>query len=225
MTKAPRIALISVHPIAMQPPEDAFKRLWPEADRAPILDESLFHDRGKAGVLTKPLSDRIVALAEYAKLCGADGILFTCSAFGEAIESVQRTYSMPVLKPNEAMFEAALEAGRKVGMLASAPFAVAGLEQEFRELAEKKRPDAVIKTHCVPEAMHALTRGDAAEHNRLLAEAAHNLADCDVIILAHFSTSRAEDAVAARVKVPVLTAPGAAVTKLKRLLAHQGRAA
>ena len=219
MDKAKRIALISVHPIAMQPPEDAFKKLWPEADRAPILDESLFHDRGKAGVLTKPLSDRIVALGEYAKLCGADGILYTCSAFGEAIESVQRAFAMPVLKPNEAMFEAALEHGSKVGMLATAPFAVAGLEQEFRELAQERRAAATIRTHCVPEAMHALTRGDAASHNRLLAEAAHHLADCDVIILAHFSTSRAEDVVSARVRVPVLTAPGAAVLKLKRLLA------
>ncbi len=219
MTDATRIALINVHPIAMQPVEDAFKRHWPEADRAPILDESLFHDRGKAGVLTKPLADRIVALGEYAKLCGADGILYTCSAFGEAIESVQRSFAMPVLKPNEAMFEAALEHGRKVGMLATAPFAVGGLEQEFRELAQKRGADATLRTHCVAEAMQALTRGEANEHNRLLAAAAHHLADCDVIILAHFSTSRAEDVVKARVDVPVLTAPGAAVLKLKRLLA------
>jgi hypothetical protein len=81
---ATRIALISVHPIAMQPVEDAFRRLWPEADRANILDDSLFHDRGKAGVLTPPLFDRIVRLGEYAKLCGADGILYTCSRVSSA---------------------------------------------------------------------------------------------------------------------------------------------
>jgi hypothetical protein len=95
---------------------------------------------------------------------------------------------------------------------------VAGLEQEFRELAGKRGIKAEITTHCVSEANHALTRGDAAEHNRLLAEAAPKLAGSDVIMLAHFSTSRAEDMVAACVSVPVLTAPGAAVTKLKRLL-------
>ena len=216
---ATRIALISVHQIAMQPVEDAFQRLWPEAERANILDDSLFHDRGKAGVLTPPLFDRIVRLGEYARICGADGILYTCSAFGEAIESVQRSYSMPVLKPNEAMFEAALEHGARIGMLATAAFAVAGLEQEFRELAAARGSKAELRTHCVSEANHALTRGDAVEHNRLLADHAHKFAGCDVIMLAHFSTSRAEDAVAARVKVPVLTAPGAAVAKLKRMLA------
>ena len=158
-------------------------------------------------------------LADYAKVCGADAILYTCSAFGEAIESVQRASTFPVLKPNEAMFDAALDHGRRIGMLATASFAVAGLEQEFRELAKRRGIAAEIKTHCVAEAMHAVVRGDPAEHNRLLADAVHQLDDCDVIILAHFSTSRALDVVSARVNVPVLTAPGSAITKLRRLLA------
>ena len=66
--------------------------------------------------------------------------------------------------------------------------------------------------------MAALQNGDAETHNRLLAEAAPELAGCDAILLAHFSTSRAEAAVAARTKLPILTAPGSAVAKLKAML-------
>jgi hypothetical protein len=67
--------------------------------------------------------------------------------------------------------------------------------------------------------MAALKGGDGATHDRLLAEAAPRLSECDAVLLAHFSTSRAEAAVSAALSHPVLTAPGAAVTRLKSLLA------
>jgi len=67
--------------------------------------------------------------------------------------------------------------------------------------------------------MVALKAGNADEHNGLLAVAASRLAPCDAVLLAHFSTSRAEDAVRAAISRPVLTAPGAAVEKLETLLA------
>ena len=49
-------------------------------------------------------------------------------------------------------------------------------------------------------------------------DAAPRFAGFDAILLAHFSTSRAEAAVRARVPCPVLTAPGAAVERLKELV-------
>lgn len=216
MTK--RIAVISVAWIAMQPVAEAFAHLWPEAECDNILDDGLFRERGKTDDLKRPLFDRIVQLGEYARQSEADGILYTCSAFGAAIEAVQARFSMPVLKPNEAMFEAALDAGTRIGMLATAPFAVAQLEDEFREMAAKRGGRATLKTRLVDGAMVALTGGDAATHNRLIAEAAPDLAGCDAVILAHFSTSRAQSLVEERLSVPVLTAPGAAVLKLKRAL-------
>jgi hypothetical protein len=66
--------------------------------------------------------------------------------------------------------------------------------------------------------MAALKAGDADEHNRLLAQAAPRLAHCDAIMLAHFSTSRALDAVSAAFDGPVLTSPAAAVDKIRRAL-------
>jgi hypothetical protein len=63
--------------------------------------------------------------------------------------------------------------------------------------------------------MAALKAGDADRHNALLAAAAPRLAECDALLLAHFSTSRARDAVAALSAVPVLTSPHAAVDLLR----------
>jgi Asp/Glu/hydantoin racemase len=212
----PRIALIHAVTVAMAPVHEAFRQLWPEAECVDILDTSLSRDRERDGELTPAMIDRFLLLAKYAEDNGAAGILFTCSAFGEAIEAATDRAKVPVLKPNEAMFEAALAAGKRLGMLATFGPSVAGMEAEFREIAGDK---AALSSFCVPSAMKALQAGDAAEHDQLLAIAAPRFADHDALLLAHFSTSRAAAAVKAAVRCPVLTAPGAAVTKLKGLIA------
>ena len=211
-----RIALIHAVTVAMAPVHEAFRQLWPAAECVDILDTSLSRDRERDGELTPAMVDRFLLLAKYAEDNGAAGILFTCSAFGEAIEAVADKAKVPVLKPNEAMFEAALAAGDRIGMLATFAPSVAGMEMEFREIAGDK---AALSSFCVPGAMKALQAGDAAEHDQLLAIAAPRFADYDAVLLAHFSTSRAAAAVKAAVRCPVLTAPGAAVTKLKKFLA------
>ena len=212
----PRIALIHAVTVAMAPVHEAFRQLWPAAECVDILDTSLSRDRERDGELTSAMIDRFLLLAKYAEDNGAAGILFTCSAFGEAIEAAADKAKVPVLKPNEAMFEAALAAGKRLGMLATFGPSVAGMEAEFREIAGDK---AALSSFCVPGAMKALQAGDAAEHDQLLAIAAPRFADHDALLLAHFSTSRAAAAVKAAVRCPVLTAPGAAVTKLKGLIA------
>jgi Asp/Glu/hydantoin racemase len=212
----PRIALIHAVTVAMAPVHDAFRQLWPEAECVDILDTSLSRDRERDGELTQAMVDRFLLLGKYAEDNGAAGILFTCSAFGEAIEQTAGKARVPVLKPNEAMFDAAVAAGKRLGMLATFAPSVAGMEAEFGDIAGSR---ATLDSFCVPGAMTALQSGDAAEHDRLVANAASRFADYDAILLAHFSTSRAAAAVRATVRCPVLTAPGAAVTKLKGMIA------
>jgi Asp/Glu/hydantoin racemase len=215
-----RVALIHAVVVAMQPIEDAFRRSWPEVERVNILDDSLSADREKDADLTPAMFSRLGSLARYAAGNGAQGILFTCSAFGEAIEAAARTAEIPVLKPNEAMFEAALSMGRRLGMLATFAPSVASMEDEFRRMARQRRVEATIESYCVPGAMAALRAGDGARHDALIAEAAPRLRHCDAILLAHFSTARAEAAVSSVLGGAVLTAPGAAVGKLKAALSR-----
>ena len=217
-----RIALIHAVTVAIEPVQEAFLALWPEAECGNILDDTLSLDRERDGVLTAAMTQRILALAEYAAATGAAGILFTCSAFGEAIEAAAARTRIPVLKPNEAMFEAALAAGRHIGMLATFAPSVASMEQEFRAMAETHRSPATIETYCVPGAMAALKAGDAATHNGLLAQAAPQFGECDAVLLAHFSTARAAPAVSAALDRPVLTSPGSAVAKLRSIIAGRG---
>lgn len=213
-----RIALIHAVQVAMGPIAAAFAELWPEARLVNILDDSLSPDRARDGTLTPAMSQRIAALADYATASGADGILYTCSAFGPAIEAVALDRAAPVLKPNEAMFAEALEGGRSLGMVATFAPSIASMEAEFAEAAAQAGSKASLRTVLAEGAMPALQRGDEATHNRLVADAAATLGDCDMIMLAHFSTARALAETEKRIGTRISTAPHAAVKLLKKRL-------
>jgi Asp/Glu/hydantoin racemase len=146
----------------------------------------------------------------------ADGILFTCSAFGPAIEAAAQRLPIPVFKPNQGMFDAALSSGRRIGMLATFGPSIATMEAEFYDAANGT--GATLQTLLVHDALDALKSGDAETHNRLVAERSHELADCDAIMLAHFSTSRAKTTVEDKLGRPVLTSPDAAVHALRHAI-------
>jgi hypothetical protein len=210
-----RVALI--HALRHSPPpiEAAFARLWPEALLANLLDDSLSADLARDGALTPAMTERFLRLSRYAVDTGADGILFTCSAFGPCIEAVARDQSpRPVLKPNEAMIEevvAAVGPGGRIGLLATFGPSLDSIPPEF--------PPGVTVVPCLAEgALAALDRGDADAHDRLAAEASRRLADCDAIALAQFSLARAAPLVAEATRKPVFTTPDSAVRALRRRL-------
>ena len=66
--------------------------------------------------------------------------------------------------------------------------------------------------------MTALAAGDADTHDRLVAEAAQQLAHCETVMLAQFSMARALPAVQQVIGSTVLTSPASAVAKLKAVL-------
>jgi Asp/Glu/hydantoin racemase len=213
-----RIALIHATPVAMPPVTEAFRHGWPEVDTMNLLDDALSTDLARRGTLDATMMQRIAALAGYATEIGVDGILFTCSAFGAAIDAVARTAHMPVLKPNEAMFEQALQDGTTVGLLATFQPSLPSMEQEFVAMAQTLGKHAKLEAAWIPGAMDALASGNADRHDRLIAETAPCLAHCDVVMLAQFSMARALPSVRQAIGTKVLTSPDSAVAKLKSLL-------
>jgi len=207
-----RIALI--HALRHSPPpiEEAFRRLWPEPTLMNLLDDSLSADLARDGEITPAMTERFLRLGRYARDTGADGILFTCSAFGSCIDAVKRDLpGIPVLKPNEAMIEEACAQGSRIGLMATFAPTLASMPAEF--------PQGVTLVPALIEgALAALDRGDGLEHDRLAGKRADGLRDCDVIALAQFSLARAAKTVASASGRPVLTTPDSAVRKLRALL-------
>ena len=210
-----RIALIHALTHSIVPINSAFDRLWPEAARQNLLDDSLSADlAANGGTLDEAMHERFTTLADYVVSSGAEAILFTCSAFGSCIERVARQHvSIPVLKPNEAMIAEAVATGQQIGLIASFAPTLVSMPPEFPSHAQ---PRCAL----VAEAMTALNAGDMALHDQLVVDAARRLKaeGAGVIALAQFSMARARDAVAAATGLPVFTTPDSAIRMLKAKL-------
>ena len=217
MTLAPRIALVHAMPIAIDPVAQVFRENWPQARITHMLDDSLPVDLTAAGSITPAMIGRFVTLARYCEGCGADAILFTCSAFGTAIEAARDAVNVPVLKPNEAMLEEALSAGSQLAVLATFEPSIPSLKKEFLDLASSRGIKLKLQTRTVPAAIAALQRGQGSEHDRLIAAAAAELAPCDALVLGQFSMARAAARIAMASGRKVLTSPHSAVTRLKQI--------
>ena len=223
---AQRIALIHATPLAIEPVNASFKKLWPEASLQNILDDSLSRDHAAAGHLTADMVERFIVLAQYAKRAGCQGILFTCSAFGEAIEAAAAAVAMPTLKPNEAMFEDALRAALKanqndaevlhIGLVATFAASIVSMSEEFNALAASLERQVQLHSLFVPNAMDALAQGHAEEHHRLIAEGVQTMPSCDVIMLAQFSMAAAQTLAQTKTNTTILTRPECAVLALQK---------
>lgn len=213
-----RIALIHALSHSVAPINAAFSKEWPIAVPMNLLDDSLSADlaRSTAG-LDATMHQRFHTLADYAVGTGAQGILFTCSAFGPCIEAVAARHAgLPVLKPNEAMVSEALEMAegqKRIGLVATFAPTLSSMPAEFGT-------DVHLTLAFAEGALDALNAGDGARHDALIAAQALRLRDegCDIIALAQFSMARARTVCMDATGLPVLTTVNSAVTALRARL-------
>ncbi|MBT8360157.1 MAG: aspartate/glutamate racemase family protein [Deltaproteobacteria bacterium] len=193
----------------------AFKDEWPDAETVNLLDDALGKDLNSGTFGHDLIEQRIEALGNYGERMGADGILYSCSAFGKEIDAVKGQLEIPVLKPNEAMFEEALMIGGKIGMIATYRPSIPSMEKEFYALADELGKGAQLDSIFVDDAMAALSHNDLQTHNNLIREASSVFTDYQVVMLAQFSASQAMAGVEERLGCTVLTSPLSAVRKMK----------
>jgi hypothetical protein len=213
--------LIHATDLAVAPIANAFARLWPEAQLQNILDDSLSLGRARDGQLTPAMTQRFVDLSHYARDCGCDTLLFTCSAFGHAIDVAAGATPLPTFKPNQAMFDMALatqpqQGALQVGLVATFAPSIASMQQELEQMAQTLGIPLQVHTAHVPEAMDDLNRVNADLHHQKIAHVVGNMPPCDVILLAQFSMAAAGPLAQRQTSSPVLSSPDCAVIALRQ---------
>ena len=214
-----RIALIHATDLAVEPINQAFAELYPEAQLSNILDDSLLSDLGANGGEVAPqLLDRLASLVRYGESAGADAVLLTCSSFGPAAAGFQQLVDVPFFRADDALIDAALQRGDRVGVVATVPSAVATAEEALASAAASAGRQIKVSSVLCAESFAALKSGDRELADRLVADAAAALAaDCDVVILAQYSMTGAVAKLPPAVAERVLSSPHQGVIRLKSL--------
>ena len=218
MASHPHIFLFSVHREPMDAAVRAFAVEWPQARVSNLLDDSLFAWVREAGGVVPEMYDVFRNLTRHMIGRGADGILFTCSAFRQVIDACIGEFEVPILKPNDAMIDKALDAGSHLAVMATVGPTIPSISVEIQEMASARGRKVELMPVVVDHAFDALARGDATTHDRLVSERAREIKHCDAIVLAQFSLSRAVPAVQAVNKTPIYNSPGAAVARMREMV-------
>ncbi len=217
----PKIYLVHAHRVSMDPTVAAFAAQWPQARIANLLEDSLFTDFGRDGRLTEAMVERFRSIGRYCVQSGADAILFTCSAFGPAIEAVKHDQRIPILKPNEALYDEIADInahGGRVLLLATFPPTILSMMAEIRAHSAARGVVPVVEPRLVEGALDALQAGDAAAHHRQIAQASEAADGFAAVAWGQISMAPARASLTSSGTVPVLTTPDGSIRKLRALL-------
>lgn len=224
---SPRIALVHALRASVEPIETALHGGWPDVDALHLMDDALPRDLERAGGrVDRTIGARFVVLARYAVSAGAEGILFTCSAFGPAIAEAKRAVDVPVFSPHEAMVDDAAKVGTVIALVATFPPTLPAVEAEIVERAKLHGREVDVVPVLVEGALGALQAGDGRAHDERIRDAVARAVDArpdvDVVALGQFSMARAAPTVRdAFPAVRTTTTPDAAVAALRASVVRQ----
>jgi Asp/Glu/hydantoin racemase len=185
-----------------------------------IVDDSLVRAIGQKGALTPDIARRVEAYITSAEAGGADHILVTCSSIGPAVEASAPFCAVPVLRVDQPMADLAVQTGSRIGVIATLRTTLEPTTDLVRRRAAAAGRTLHLTARLVEGAFDALMAGDAATHDRLVAEALRQLAgEVEVVVLAQASMARVVDTLAAEDRrVPILASPPLAIAHLATLL-------
>jgi Asp/Glu/hydantoin racemase len=185
-----------------------------------IVDDSLIKNTIACGELTKSTSKRVVNYAASAEEAGADFILYTCSSIGAAVEAAAALTGVPVLRVDQPMADKAVQAGKRIGVIATLSTTLEPTSDLVRRRAIVVHKEIELKSVLCEGAFDALMSGDAATHDKKVGDALKQLSkEVDVIVLAQASMGRVVDTLdEADKKIPILASPTIAIQYLASIL-------
>ncbi len=214
---SPVIALISAVPTAVGPATGAFAAAFPEAVPWNLLDDRLLVEADIRGGLTDGLRARMRRLIDHALAEGARAVLLTCSLYGSVAHEAASRSEVPILAPDDALFESVRDEGYgRILLLSSGS---APLEDSRERLQQFLCGQALVIPVLAERAARAARDGDDEALTAALTAAIETEPQpVDAVVLGQFSLSPAAERLAERLSVPVLAGPDRAASRIRELV-------
>ena len=193
----------------------------PGAQLVNLLDDSILPELGANGGDLTAVEPR---WRDYARIVSGRGvavILNACSSIGDLCERVQSTVVQPIVRVDAGMARAAVERGRRIGVLATLATTLEPTGRLVEATARRLGRSVVIDGALVEGAYAALMAGDQARHDDLVtAGLARAVAGNDIVVLAQASMARVLPRLAREDEARVLTSLAFAVEDVVAALAR-----
>ena len=195
------------------------KDLLPGCEVFHMTDESLIRNTIAAQHLTAATTRRVVGMIGLAHEGGAEAVMVTCSSIGAAVPVARTLYEFPIFRIDEAMAEAAVARGRRIGVAATLRTTLEPTITLLEETADDAGKDVEIIPALFEGAFEAVLSGNTDLHDAMVQDGLRTLREkCDIVVLAQASMAR----VVGRLSesgAPILTSPELAVRRMQSALA------
>ncbi|GGA55437.1 hypothetical protein GCM10011507_03370 [Edaphobacter acidisoli] len=214
------LGLIHTSPVLTQMFGTLCARQMPGVEVFHMVDESLIRDTIRAGEVRKLTIRRLLSMVESAGEAGADAVMVTCSSLGEAVTLAQQVFDFPVIRVDEAMAEAAVRTGEKLGVMATIRTTLEPTTALLREKAAAMGRKVELVECLCDGAFEAVLTGDTKTHDRIVSAALlDEMRGVDAVVLAQASMARVVEAMPeGSLKMPVLSSPELSVQRAREVL-------
>lgn len=194
-----------------------FEEILPEAALSHLVREDLLMlARLEGGLTANVAAGTRESLAELAAQ-GAAVVLCTCSTLGPAVEAADAELGVPVLRIDRPLAEAAVAAGKRILVAATAETTLGPTRAILEDAARKAGRDLGLEMAVLEEAWDFFEAGDEEGYWRAIAEGLRGrAAGFDALVLAQASMAGAAPLLA-DLGIPVLSSPRLAVERTAEL--------
>ncbi len=220
-----KVAVLHTVQSTLKPISEVFGKVAPDAQVVNLLDDSLLRDTAAAGRVTPQVIQRICCYYACAQQLGAQAVLNACSSVREASELAATTVAIPVVNIDTAMARHAVNLGKRISLVATAPTTIEPSTRIIHRCAADRGKEVIVEPHLCVDASHLSAQGDYEGYMRaLLEEIWNSLHSTDVVVLAQVSMATALDRVPVEYRPRVLVSPMLGVEELMTTLeASSGR--